>query len=383
VTSDRIQILFLIDKLTMAGAQNHVFQLATEIDRRRFAPRVCCLTSGGPLADRLRERDVPVSVLGIERIYDGAAARAMAGFVRRLRRERIQVLHTFLVSANVFGTVAGRLARVPVVVTSRRDTGFSRSPRLRTVEEWLINPLADQVVAVSEAAAAVARAERALAAKVVTIPNGVRLRDDPETPSARERYRRELGVADGERLVGIVANLTPVKGHADLLAAAARVVAQAPDVRFVLVGDGPLRGELEAQARSLGIADRVVMTGQRGDVRDLLGALDVAVLSSHTEGMSNVVLEYMAAGLPVVATAVGGNPEVIEDGRTGRLVPPRDAPAMAGALLALLTDRAAAARLGQAAQRHIREHLTLERMVQRHEELYTGLLRRRNIVGSE
>ncbi len=229
----RLRVTYLIDKLHRAGAQIHLGQLAASLDRRAFEPEVVCLLAGGPVAERLREDGVPVEVLGLGRLYAPRAILGLLRLARRLRSRRVDVLHTYLVSANVYGTLAGRLAGVGAVVTSRRDMGFSRNPRLRFVEERLVNPRVDKVVAVSPAVAEATRRERGLRdEQVVTIPNGVDLEafDAARHPrsTARALALREWGLAEDEAVVGTIGHLAPVKGHADLLDAAARVVVASP-----------------------------------------------------------------------------------------------------------------------------------------------------------
>ena len=381
MSAPRLRVTYLIDKLHRAGAQAHLGVLVPSLDREGFEAEVVCLLAGGPVADEIRDRGVGVEVLGLGRLY---APRAIAGalrLARRLRARRVDVLHTYLVSANIFGTLAGRLAGVGAVVTSRRDTGFSRNRRLRLVEEWLVNPLADRVVANAPAVAEEARRERGLAReKVVVIPNGVDLeRFDPARhprAEARAWAGREWGLAGDETVVGAIGSLTPVKGHADLLEGAARVVARRPRTRFVVVGEGPLRPALEGQARRLGLRERVVFAGVRGDVARLLASFDLVALPSHTEGLSNVLLESMAMARPVVATAVGGNPDVLRDGESGRLVPARDPEALAAGVLGLIEDEEAAQAMGREARRDVELRFSKQRMVEAYQALYRGLPRR-------
>lgn len=370
-----IRVAYLIDKLPRAGAQVHLGQLAAGLDRARFAPQVLCLLDGGPAADGMRESGVPVELLRLGTLYGPRGLAGLIRLARRLRASGVDILHTYLVSANVYGTVAGRLGGVRAVITTRRDTGFSRNWRLRLCEEWLINPMVDRVVAVSPAVADCARREHGLGSRnVVTIENGVDLAAWNPDRHHREEVRHEWGLAADDPAVGVVAHLSPIKGHADFLRAAARVAKDSPRARFFLIGDGALRGALEAQAHALGIADRVVFTGSRDDVARLMAMLDVVVVPSHTEGMSNALLEAMAMARPVVAAAAGGNPDVVRDGENGRLVAPRDPEALAAALLALVADRPAAEALGRAARRSVGDRFAVARMVARHEQLYESLL---------
>lgn len=373
MTARRIRVAYLIDRLQRAGAQAHLGQLVSRLDRGGFEPEVLCLLAGGPVADEMRSRGVSVEVLGLGRLYGPRAVAELFRLARRLRERRIDVLHTYLVSANIYGAIAARMARVPVI-TSRRDIGFSRNWRLRLVEERLINPLVHRVVAVSPAVAELTRREHGIPpGRLVTIENGVDVLVWRPEGQPRAEARRELGLRDDEVAVGVIGHLSPVKGHADFLEAAARVSAQAPPTRFVLVGDGPLRSELHALAASLGLGDRVVFAGTRADMPRVLSALDVVAVPSHSEGMSNALLEAMAMALPVVATRVGGNPDVVRDGETGRLVAPRNPAELARVLLELVMDRTARDSLGRAARRYVASNLSLSGMVARYEELYRGV----------
>jgi glycosyltransferase involved in cell wall biosynthesis len=369
-----IRVAYLIDSLHRAGAQKHLAQLVSRLDHTRFTAEVVTLLRDGPVADELRARGIPVASLQLGRLY---APRGLAGLVRlakRLRALGVDILHTYLVSANVYGTLAGRMAGVPALITTRRDTGFSRNWRLGLVERWLINPHVDRVVAVSPAVAARTRREHGLTPdRVVTIENGVDLESWDPRRHRREESRRDWRLAPEDVAVGVVAHLSPIKGHQDFLRAAARIAGRVPQTRFFLIGDGPLRASLTALAAASGIGDRVVFTGERDDVGRLLAMLDLVVVPSHTEGMSNALLEAMAMARPVLATDVGGNPDVVEDGRTGQLVPPGDAAALAAAMLELIESPEAAAEMGRAARRAVAERFSLERMVSRYEQLYAGL----------
>jgi glycosyltransferase involved in cell wall biosynthesis len=377
VSERPVRVTYVIDKLHRAGAQVHLGQLAAGLDRRRVQAEVVCLLEGGPVADELRARGIPVEILGLGVLYAPRGLAGVARLARRLRRSRPDVLHTYLVSSNIFGAVAGRLAGVPAVVTSRRDTGFSRNRRLELFEEWLVNPLVDRVVAVSPAIADSTRRERGLRPeRILTIENGVDLAALEPGLRRRDETRRSWGLSAEDAAVGVVGHLSPIKGHADFLHAAALVAAAHRRVRFFVVGDGPLRSSLEALARDLGIADRVAFMGARDDVPRQLGMLDLVVVPSHAEGMSNALLEAMAMGRPVVATAVGGNVDVVRDGVTGLLVPPREPTALAGALAELLADPTVGAALGAAARCRVRQELSLDRMLRRYEELYRSLATR-------
>lgn len=375
--SERFPVLYLIDKLHRAGAQNNLRQLVSGLDRSRFSPTVCCLVRGGALAEALEREGVEVQVLGVERLYGPRAISGLKRLASLMRERDVRLVHTYLVSANIFGTLAAKRARAPVILTTRRDMGFSRNWRLKWLEETFINPRVSGVVVPCEAIAEVARREKHLSAgRVVTIPNGIdatRWRLDEDE---RKAARRGLGLVESETAIGVIANFLPIKGHADFLEAATRVLATHPQTRFLLAGEGEIRATLEARATRLGLGDRVVFLGRRDDTRELLAALDLTVLPSHSEGMSNVLLEAMAMARPIVATAVGGNPELLKHDVTGLLVPPREPAALAEAMTSLLLDRARAARLGREARRVAETRFSLREMVSRYEALYASLLRK-------
>jgi glycosyltransferase involved in cell wall biosynthesis len=216
--------------------------------------------------------------------------------------------------------------------------------------------------------------------KISVIPLGFELQPFLDSANQRGSFRRELGVSNGAPLVGIVGRIFPIKNHRLFLNAAARVAAEEKAARFVVVGDGALRQQMEEHANGLGIADRVIFTGWRRDLPRIYADLDVLVVSSNNEGTPVSAIEAMASGCPVVATRVGGLPDLIEDGETGCLVPQRDADALATAVLRLLRDRATARRIGQAARAKVAERFTTERLVADIERLYTDLLSEKNIA---
>jgi glycosyltransferase involved in cell wall biosynthesis len=333
------------------------------------------LARSGPLGDVIKDAGVEVKVLGVERIYTPRAFIQMRRLAQRMRTSGIQILHTYLVSANIFGTWAGKMAGVPFIVTTRRDMGFSRNARLRWFEESFINPRVTRVVTPCEAVSEVTRRERGLRPdKVVTIPNGVDVEGWRSDEKRRLETRKAWNLSRETPAVGVVANFLPVKGHADFLHAAARVFTAHPETTFFLIGEGKGRSELEVLARSLGIGERVVFTGARNDTAELMELLDVIVSSSYSEGMSNVLLEAMAMARPIVATAVGGNKELIRSGETGLLVPPKDPGALAAAINELLENREKAQGLGSQARQWVEAHLTVKKMVQNYQSLYDEIL---------
>ena len=343
----------------------------------------CLYGSDGPVADDIRALGIPVYDLGMPRKW---RLDAFLRLYRLLRKVRPAILHTLLFHANIPGRVVGRLARVPIVISGERTMGMESG--WRYCLNWLTHSLADRVVCVSQQVADFVIGQVGVPqAKVVVIPNGVDLACLDGVPG-RQAARTALGLPADGTLVGTVARLDPVKRLDVLLRAVAILQSDASsgepdassgdassgDVDTLIVGSGPEEQRLAALAAQLGIADRVLFAGHQRDVYPWLAALDIFVLSSDWEGMSNALLEAMAVGLPVVATATGGTPDVVVDGETGTLVPPGDTPALARAIQSLLLDPELRERMGQAGQRRVVEHFSAAQMVARTQALYASLL---------
>jgi glycosyltransferase involved in cell wall biosynthesis len=386
-------VCLLIGQLGLGGAEKQVTLLALGLHKRGIKTSVLVLFDGGHHERALREAGVPVIRLGGPHRPSGrqqlhgvgggtkwlrAAVRvmpqlAMAAFdhssrwlalVRVLRRERPDVLHAFLFYSYVVAAPAAVVARVPVLVAGRRSlSGRMRENPVALALSRIATRRADLVIANARAVAEDARRVECIpASKIVTVNNGI-------TASAFDPIPAAPVESEGPVIL-CVANLIGYKGHRYLLRAAALLGERFIRCTVVLAGDGPERGRLEKLACDLGVDARFL--GQRGDVPALLARADVAVLPSLTEGMSNAVMEAMAAGKPVVATDVGGNRELLE-GR-GVLVPPADAQALADALASVLTDHEFAARIGAEALGWSRKSLHVDAMVEKHISLYTQQL---------
>jgi glycosyltransferase involved in cell wall biosynthesis len=299
---------------------------------------------------------------------------------RLIRRERPHIVHTHTAKAGFVGRLAARLARVPVVVHTFHGHilhGYY-SPRktqlLRRMERILAR-MTDRIIAVSEQVKhdlvtySVAPAET-----ILVVPLGLELEPFLDGSQSRGTFRRELNLKEGERLVGIVGRLFPIKNHRLFLDAAALMARQELAAHFVVVGDGALRLEMEQYAQALDIADRVIFTGWRHDLPRIYADLDVLAVTSNNEGTPVSAIEAMAAGCPVVATQVGGLPDLIDDGETGYLVPPGDAQAVSAAMLRLLREPEVARHMGQTARTLVQERFAAQRLVNDMARLYPELL---------
>lgn len=364
-----MKILHLITELSTGGAQMALWRLLKGLDRERFRPVVACLYNGdGMVAGRIRELGIPVIDLGMTAKW---RLDALERLYRLLRRERPCILHTWMFHVTIPGRLLGRLAGVPVIISAERTMGQESEARYWL--NWLTAPLGDRVICVSERVADFSAEHIGLSpARLVVIPNGIELLPQPAVDKAA--VWAELGRPRPEMVIGTVGRLEPVKGFPYLLEALAQLAPAYPAVHLLIVGDGPERTALEAQAHRLGLGERVIFAGHRTDVPLLMGGMDLFVLPSIWEGMPNVVLEAMAAGLPVVATAVGGTPEIVVEGETGLLVPPRDPAALAEAMERLLADPALRLQMGRAGRDRVQQYFDIERTIRLNEELYNTLI---------
>jgi glycosyltransferase involved in cell wall biosynthesis len=270
--------------------------------------------------------------------------------------------------------VVGRLSRTPIIIATRHNVDIGGKLR-EWINRWA-RKLCDMVITVSkEVYEAELERSGTVPSRVALIRNGVQVDDFAATERPHlEMTAREWDIDGNTTVIGTLARFHKQKGHSYLLEAMTRVQTQRPGTRALLVGDGPLRPEMEAKAGELDLSETVIFTGIRRDVPEILALLDVFVLPSLWEGLPVALLEAMAAGLPVVATRVGGVPEVVIDGVTGLLVPPRDPEALSETILRLLQDSDLRHRMGQAGQERVREHFSVDQMIRKTEALYERLL---------
>jgi glycosyltransferase involved in cell wall biosynthesis len=369
--NDRITVLNLIGSLRIGGAEQQVVSLAPLFDRERFRIIVCAMQPGGGLRDRLDQAGVEYACLNY-RVR--SCIPAMLRFISLLRREKVDILHTHMYTASKFGRIAGVLAGVPVMIAT--DHGHDPWKRWWHVAfDRVLLKHTDLRIGVSQDVADAIRAcENPPPEKLAMIPNGV----DPERfkPDEAERnaVRAGLGIADDEVLVGAVGRLVEPKALHILIEAVSQLAQTMSQVRLVLVGDGPLRSELEKQAADLGISDRVLFAGMRMDIPAVLSAIDVYVMSSKSEGLPVSLLEAMSAEKPVVATKVGGIPEAVTDRREALLVQPNDPSALADAINEVISDPELAAQLGRRARERVTSAYSVAATARALEQVYRDLL---------
>jgi glycosyltransferase involved in cell wall biosynthesis len=371
VHDTRLRVLTLIDRVSPAGgAERIAATLAAGLDRERFDITVCATRAARPdAAEPLRAAGVRVESLDRRRTW---ALWEWLPLLALLRRERIDVVHTHLFGSNVWGSLIARLAGVPVVIAHEHSWSYEGRPLRQFADREIIARAADAFLVVSrEDRRRMIEVERIDPEVIRLMPNGIA----PLPPADGRRLRAELGIADGVPVIATVSVLRRAKALDVLLDAVARLLPSFPEVQVLIAGSGPQRVPLEGLISELGLEDNVRLLGHRGDVPDLLDALDVAVNSSDNEGSPLAVMEYMAAGKPVVATRVGGVPDLIDDGVTGLMVERRDPAALAAALGRLLDDRELRAAMGARGAERQRQEFSAEAMVGRTEDLYEELYR--------
>lgn len=362
----RIRVVEVLATGTNGGAQEHLYSLVTRMDRDRYDVSIVSLSNGSAVRKLQR---AGFDVLVIEETDDAIAVGALAAHLSEIRAD---VVHNHMYRAETVGT---RAAMALAEIGHRRPYVVStvHSSRIRSQEDRDhlrdLTPHMDQLIAVSRAIEHKLVDEERVQAPVRLIYNGVDLSRYDDTEACCT-LPEEYGMEAGSQIVGVIARLEPEKGHPTLLEAWPAVLRAVPDAYLLFVGEGSRREALEAQARDLRIAHRVVFTGRRDDVPAVTAALDVAVLPSYREAQGLSILEAMALSRPVVASNVGGIPEMITDGETGLLVPPHDAAALATAVTRLLVDHPYADTLGRAGHDLVHDRFCIELMVSAVQTIY-------------
>jgi glycosyltransferase involved in cell wall biosynthesis len=370
MSSDPLRVCYMIDRLLRGGTELRLTRLIRHLDRNRIAPHLVLLDGQDSVSRSLEPGGIPVLRLGIRRLRSPRNLLLFLQLRRFLRDSRIDVLELYFPDSTTFGVPAAKAAGVRRIVTTSFNLQHDASwfDRLR---ERCYRPCVDATITNCEAARTVAcqRLPAPWHSRVRVLRNGIDIQEEPP-PTLRIRPEGEAW------RIGMLGNLRPVKDPESFLRAAAALSLRRSDVEFRLAGDGPLRPALERLCDELRIAGLVRFVGAIDNPSRFLQELDVFVLPSRAEGLSNAVLEAMAAGRPVVATDVGGNPELIRDGVTGVLAPPGDPAALAAAVDALLDSPPTRQRLGAAARQRVEKQFTNQAMAERFAEFYQELVGR-------
>ncbi|QJW97057.1 glycosyltransferase [Frigoriglobus tundricola] len=363
-----VRVCFLIDRLSRAGTESQLLALVRELDRARVRPSLVLLDGEDDLSRALEPVDCPVIRLGVRKLFSPKAVTAANRLRAFWRDERPDVLQTYFLDAAYFGAPLAKACGVKTVLRVRNNLGYWLTPRHRVMGR-LVRPFVDATLTNTAAGKAQLVARDGLRAnRVVVLENGV----------DTNRFKRFMLPDTSKKVVrvGCVANLRPVKNIDGLMRTAKAALERFPRLVFEVAGDGEQRAELERLHADLGLGDRFVLRGSVADVPNFLRRMDVAVLPSHSEGMSNALLEYMAAGRAVIATDVGANARLLDGGRCGLVVPPGDGAAIVDAIGALLANPLRAAGYGAAARRRVDAEFSRAAMTKRFEDYYTDLARK-------
>jgi L-malate glycosyltransferase len=370
--SGKIKVLTLLTSFEIGGTERQVTNVALRLDAARFDLHLACLRNIGELKQELDGLSIPRPVFDIGRLYSFRTFLEACRLARYIRTNSIQVVHAYGLYPNIFAVPVARFAGARIVIASIRDRGDILKPWQRWLQK-LTCRFADCVLVNAEAVRKTLIDQGYDPSNMVVIRNGIAPLK-MASPGKNSGIREELELPASAPLIMVFSRLNRMKGLEYFLDAANRAAAQLPEVRFVIVGDGAIKHELQNRAVRLGLADKVVFAGFRADVPRLLSEASLSVLPSLSEGLSNALLESMAAGVPVVATTAGGNPEIIEDGVSGLLVPPRDSAELATVMIRVLKNPALASSLGKAGKSRVVEVFSMERSVREIELLYQRLV---------
>lgn len=379
----RTTVWYYITSLAVGGAEQSLVALANNLDRSRFDVTIWTTFEQNPLAE-LVDSDIPIRTLGVDGVVVGDErattvkgaenpldyVRAPLRFARAVRAERPDIVQSYLVYDNTIARVAGLFSKDTTVITGARGERNLSSVPLRALDRGLV-PLSDYIASNSRAGADFYVSKGMAPSRVTVVPNSRDL--DQYRDGSSDGLATELGLPDDALVVGNVGRVIERKGQFDLLEAWPAIKSAFPEAHCVLVGDGADRDELRTRVQSAGCADSFHTVGTRDDIPALLDLFDVFAFPSHHEGLPGALIEAMAAGLPIVASSIDGNAELIEDGETGLLVPPSDPDALGDAVANLLGDPERARRLGDAAQTEAYGRFTIEEMVEAFENLYESI----------
>lgn len=372
---NRITVLHLAGSGGWAGGETYLLLLARHLDRERFR-LIVASPEEGALVENLKAEGIETHVLDLDPLGSPAPLFRLRNF---LREQQPDILQSHGARANVYSRIAGRLAETGAIISTVHNSVYDYP--IGRIKKWFYlmcdrrtAPLADCTLCVAESHRQELITRYGLDPdRVVTIPNGVDLAAFQPGPR-NQRLREELAISEDAPVLGIVGRLTDQKGHIYLLRALPLLREKFPALRCLLVGDGELREELQQLVADLGLTDHCLFLGVRQDIPEVLAAMDLLVLPSLSEGMPYAALEGMAMGKPVVATAVNGLPELIQDGVTGLLVPRKDPVALAKAIESVLADPQMAASFGLAARRLVEQTYSIEGWIEQMESLYESLV---------
>lgn len=368
--------MHLVWKLDAAGMENGIINICNGLPRETYRSSICALAKEGNAESRIEPH---VNLFHVPRLCGNDPSLPLR-LARLCRRAKVDIVHTHLWGTLIEGALAARLARVPFIVHG--EHGQLATKRRQILLQRYVWPRVDRVLAVSSALAD--RMSKVIGfdrQRIKVIPNGVDTTVFRPCAASREENRRQFRLPPQGVVLGMLARLVPFKDHASAIQCLSILLSKGRDVHLAIAGDGPLRQSLQRLAQDCGVAERVHFVGHISDRVSFLGAIDVFLsTSAYNEGMSNSILEAMSSGLPVVATNVAASSELLDNGRIGRLVPPKDIPSLAAAVDSLVARPEERARLGHAARMRVVNGYTIQSMIGAYAALYSSVWTRRPAV---
>lgn len=382
--SDPIRLLKVMPTYFPGGTEGQVLNLVRRMDRQAFVLQFACLRKVGDMLSEFEMLEIPISEFRIRNLYRPQTFMQQWRFAAYLRAQRIQIVHSYNFYANMFAIPAARMARIPVVLASIRDRGVYLTPNQKVAQKAVCR-LADRILVNAESIREWLLEQGYRDHRITVIKNGVDISRYAGVTNS-SHIRRKLDIPESAPIVVMIARLNPQKGVDDFIRAASLLRLSHPNVRFLIVGakiqyqegvfckDRAYLRELQHLAADLGVRERVIFAGHRADTPEILAESAISVLPSHSEGLSNTILESMAAGIPTVATNVGGNPELVKDQVNGILIPVRSPEHLAQAIQEILDDSQLAHRFGRQARIMAKEDFSLEKMAADTQALYRAEL---------
>jgi L-malate glycosyltransferase len=372
-----INICFLIDALEIGGTEKQLIEIMQQIDKNRFRVYLVCLKNS-ILFENIQLNGKKY-LLDVKRLKSIDCLRKIILLRNIFRKEGIHIVQTYFFDANVIGVITAKLAEISWIISCRRDMGFWYDKRNLSYLR-VVNKLVDRFLVNSEAVRDnLANREKIPKSKIDIIYNGIDVSHYDRSTITAAATRSALNIPDNHVVVVCIANLNRRVKRIDIFVEAAAIISKTvKDVFFLIVGDGALRAELQNQARNLNVYDKIVFTGTRTDIAKLLNIADIGVLTSDSEGFSNALLEYMAAGIAVVATDVGGNRELIQENNTGFLVPPGNPVKVADTVIKLIQDKDLRVTFGMNGRSIIDNRFSIESMIKNLEQYYSDLIMKSN-----
>jgi len=369
-------ILFVLTELFVGGAQRQLYRIIANLDREKFNPVICCLKKEGILAEDFRRLGIRVTAINSRNKRD---LRVIPRLLNILRKEEIHIIYTIGAGDSMFwGRLCGVILNTPVRISSVHRIGYPLHEKTIEFLNKLLVPFTDRIIAVAEAQRKYLVEKEGISEdKLEVIYNTIDI-DRYRIDSQSKLDKGLLGIPEDDKIVGIIASLRPDKRHDIFINAAADVLDVFPHTSFLIVGDGSEKANIESLIDRYDIGAKVHMVGNRDDIPEILSLLDISVLSSEHEVFPNTILESFAMGKPVVATAVGGVPEIVYDGYNGFLVPPYDHIALSNAIKRILHSPTLGQRMGEEGRRIVAERFNIESLIKRREALFSSLIENSN-----